>query len=349
LLCVAVDSSARAVVGVATASGAADAAALRRPQATLGVEATHRRLRFRRITPQARQTIRGRAFGPRLGAAQLSSVAERIVRDIPTLSKHGVAVVSVVPDFDADVLQVGVNNGTNRELQVLRQRYGRRIVLGLPNVIRPTSRTHGYPPIKGGLKIYDKNEECTSGFVAGTAPSYLITAGHCDEIGTTWHHNAQVTLGKMAINSWYGTFTTTADAGAIRLGSTVQTSNFIYADDSRTTWPITGVHPRGTFYVSEPYCYSGFRGQLRCGEIAKPHYTASIPYGTGYKTVVDQLLTSLLYYPGDSGAPAFLHHIAYGIVSSDILIGSRKRSEVYGMVSKAARAETALGISIRTS
>lgn len=155
----------------------------------------------------------------------------------------------------------------------------------------------------GGQAIYAQNGgRCSVGFTARSATaSYVITAGHCTEIGGTWSGYNRVAIGPVAATAFPGD-----DFGAIRVNSTA-------------TWAPTS-QVQGTSSVlgstvaaiGASVCRSGSTTGYRCGTIQARN--ATVNYGGG--DIVNGLTrTSACAEPGDSGGSFVSGRQAQGMTS----------------------------------
>ncbi len=156
----------------------------------------------------------------------------------------------------------------------------------------------------GGNAIQNSQGRCSIGFSArssATGNSYVITAGHCTQLGGTWTGFNGVTIGAVAASNFPST-----DYGAIRVNST-------------TTWRpsgqvagLTTVTGSTAAAVGASTCRSGSTTGVHCGTIQAKN--ATVNYGGG--NIVNGLTqTSACAEPGDSGGSFTSGSQAQGMTS----------------------------------
>lgn len=162
------------------------------------------------------------------------------------------------------------------------------------------------PLINGGRAIYTSSARCSLGFNAHSGSTfYVITAGHCTNIGATWWTNSSRTtvLGQRAGSSFPGN-----DYGIIRYTNTSLThpsSVYLWNGTSRS---ITGA---ANARVGQSACRSGSTTGLHCGSVTGVNATVNYPQGT----VTGLIRTNICAEPGDSGGSLFSGNTALGITS----------------------------------
>jgi streptogrisin C len=156
-----------------------------------------------------------------------------------------------------------------------------------------TEAAKPYWNVIGGQAIYTGSSRCSAGFNARRgATRYVITAGHCTNIGTDWD-GVGGTLGVTASSSFPGD-----DYGIIRVTSSSAVSTPLvdrYSSGSDVT--VTG--PAGSS-VGQAVCRSGSTTRWRCGTVTGLNQTVN--YGGG-QIVHGLIRTSACAEPGDSGGP----------------------------------------------
>jgi hypothetical protein len=162
------------------------------------------------------------------------------------------------------------------------------------------------PFINGGRAIYTSSARCSLGFNAHSGSTfYVITAGHCTNIGATWWTNSSHTtvLGQRAGSSFPGN-----DYGIIRYTNTSLThpsSVYLWNGTSRS---ITGA---ANARVGQSACRSGSTTGLHCGSVTGVNATVNYPQGT----VTGLIRTNICAEPGDSGGSLFSGNTALGVTS----------------------------------
>jgi streptogrisin C len=142
----------------------------------------------------------------------------------------------------------------------------------------------------GGQAITTGGSRCSLGFNARSGSTrYVITAGHCTNIGTTWS-GVGGSIGRTAGSSFPGN-----DYGIIQVTSTAAVSTPLvdrYSAGADAT--VRGSTQAG---VGSTICRSGSTTGWRCGTIGAHNQTVRYPQGT----VTGLTRTSACAQPGDSG------------------------------------------------
>jgi streptogrisin D len=163
----------------------------------------------------------------------------------------------------------------------------------------------------GGQAILHSGSRCSAGFNtrSGSGRNYVLTAGHCTNLGGTWTTSSGQTTGPVAASSFPGN-----DFGAIRI------SNPAALD------PRGGVLNRGVFQditgasrvsVGSPACKTGSTTGTTCGNVLA--YNVTVRYAEG--AVSGLTRTSICTQPGDSGGAMFAGSQAQGITSGGTIGG----------------------------
>ncbi|MEN3360113.1 MAG: streptogrisin [Mycobacteriales bacterium] len=163
------------------------------------------------------------------------------------------------------------------------------------------------PLINGGDAIFTSSARCSLGFNARNSAGttfYVITAGHCTNIGATWWTSSShaTTIGTRFATSFPGndygviqyTNTTLAHTGDVNNGSGVQ-------DITRSANATVG----------QSACRSGSTTGTHCGTVTAVN--ATVQYAEG--TVTGLIRTNICAEPGDSGGSLFSGSTALGITS----------------------------------
>jgi hypothetical protein len=179
-------------------------------------------------------------------------------------------------------------------------------------------------PLRAGVRISVPNlESCTLGFIAQSrvdSKEYGVTAGHCglvaggatwhtqftngsdQPIGATWHFIFSTSLGDEAIVS-INNVAGLAPQGRVQVTAspwtTADPNYFIKADN----WSVLG----------QRICTTGsFGGMSTCGFVSELNYSY---VADGFE--FDHAgLSTICSVHGDSGAPMYALHIAYGILDA---------------------------------
>jgi streptogrisin D len=163
----------------------------------------------------------------------------------------------------------------------------------------------------GGQAIYRGGSRCSAGFNtrSGSGRSYVLTAGHCTDLGGTWTSSGGQTIGPVAASSFPGN-----DYGAIRVS------------DPAALDPRGGVLHYGAFrditgagrgLVGSPACKTGSTTGTTCGTVQA--YDVTVNYAEG--TVFGLTRTSICTQPGDSGGALYAGSLAQGITSGGTIGG----------------------------
>ncbi|ATW47141.1 S1 family peptidase [Streptomyces peucetius] len=160
--------------------------------------------------------------------------------------------------------------------------------------------------IAGGQAIYAGGGRCSLGFnVRSGSTYYVLTAGHCTNIGSTWYTNSSNTtlLGTRAGSSFPNN-----DYGIIRHSSASAADGRVYLYNGSYR-DITGA---GNAYVGQTVQRSGSTTGLRSGRVTG--LNATVNYGGG-DVVYGMIQTNVCAEPGDSGGALFSGSTALGLTS----------------------------------
>jgi len=154
----------------------------------------------------------------------------------------------------------------------------------------------------GGQAIYNGTGRCSIGFSARSASAtYVITAGHCTELGGSWSGFNMAGIGPASTSNF-----PTDDFGSIMVSNT-------------TTWTPTAQVEGGTAVtgsteaaVGAAVCRSGSTTGYRCGTIQAK--SATVNYGGG-DVVYGLTRTTVCAEPGDSGGSFVAGSQAQGVTS----------------------------------
>jgi streptogrisin D len=169
-------------------------------------------------------------------------------------------------------------------------------------------QTHAF---YGGQAILRGGSRCSAGFNtrSGSGRNYVLTAGHCTNLGGTWRTSGGQTIGPVAASSFPGN-----DFGAIRIS------------DPAALDPRGGVLYFGAFRditgasrvpVGSSACKTGSTTGTTCGTVQA--YNVTVNYAEG--TVFGLTRTNICTQPGDSGGPLFAGSLAQGITSGGTIGG----------------------------
>jgi len=169
-------------------------------------------------------------------------------------------------------------------------------------------QTHAF---YGGQAILRGGSRCSAGFNtrSGSGRNYVLTAGHCTNLGGTWRTSGGQTIGPVAASSFPGN-----DYGAIRIS------------DPAALDPRGGVLYFGAFRditgasrvpVGSSACKTGSTTGTTCGTVQA--YNVTVNYAEG--TVFGLTRTNICTQPGDSGGALFAGSLAQGITSGGTIGG----------------------------
>jgi streptogrisin D len=160
--------------------------------------------------------------------------------------------------------------------------------------------------ISGGDAIYGGGSRCSLGFNAqgGSGRQYLITAGHCTNIASTWYANSSRTqlIGPRVVSSFPGN-----DYGVVRYDSSISRPGNVNLYNG-TFRDITGA---ANAVVGQSASRSGSTTGLRSGSVTAVNATVTYPQGT----VTGLIRTNICAQGGDSGGSLFSGNTALGLTS----------------------------------
>lgn len=166
--------------------------------------------------------------------------------------------------------------------------------------IETQSRYYDTAPYWGGAAIYRSDgARCTASFVvrnsAGTR--YMVTAGHCGGVGTTWRTAGGVYVGQTVSRPSYPSYDMELIGGGSSYGS------YIYMGD-RTGYG-SKVLGAGDPAVGAYYCVSGTTTNENCGKKVTS-LSATVCTSSGCTPGVASYVGGSLTQGGDSGGPLVL-------------------------------------------
>ncbi|HEX2771925.1 MAG TPA: S1 family peptidase [Micromonosporaceae bacterium] len=160
--------------------------------------------------------------------------------------------------------------------------------------------------INGGQAIYGGGYRCSLGFnVRSGSTYYLLTAGHCTNLASSWYTNSSRTT---YIGPRVGTSFPGNDYGIVRYdNSSVSHPGSVYLYNG-TSRDITAA---GNAYVGQSVSRSGSTTGLRSGSVTG--LNATVNYAEG--TVYGMIRTNVCAQGGDSGGSLFSGNTALGLTS----------------------------------
>jgi hypothetical protein len=172
----------------------------------------------------------------------------------------------------------------------------------------PAAQTQAF---YGGQAIYRGGSRCSAGFNtrSGSGRNYVLTAGHCTDLGGTWTTSGGQTIGPVAASSFPGN-----DYGAIRISNPASLDprgGVLYYGAFRD---ITGA---SRVAVGSSACKTGSTTGTTCGTVLG--YNVTVNYAEG--TVYGMTRTNICTQPGDSGGAMFAGSLAQGITSGGTIGG----------------------------
>jgi streptogrisin D len=172
----------------------------------------------------------------------------------------------------------------------------------------PAVRTQAF---YGGQAIYRGGSRCSAGFNtrSGSGRNYVLTAGHCTDLGGTWTTSSGQTIGPVAASSFPGN-----DYGAIRISNPASLDPRGGVLHNGAFRDITGA---GRVPVGSQACKAGSTTGTTCGTVQA--YNVTVNYAEG--TVFGLTRTNLCTQPGDSGGALYAGSLAQGITSGGTIGG----------------------------
>jgi streptogrisin D len=172
----------------------------------------------------------------------------------------------------------------------------------------PAVRTQAF---YGGQAIYRGGSRCSAGFNtrSGSGRNYVLTAGHCTDLGGTWTTSSGQTIGPVAASSFPGN-----DYGAIRISSPASLDPRGGVLHYGAFRDITGA---GRVPVGSQACKTGSTTGTTCGTVQA--YNVTVNYAEG--TVFGLTRTNICTQPGDSGGALYAGSLAQGITSGGTIGG----------------------------
>ncbi|MFD4143845.1 MULTISPECIES: S1 family peptidase [unclassified Streptomyces] len=167
-----------------------------------------------------------------------------------------------------------------------------------------TTRVNGASPIFAG------NSRCSAGFnVTDGQQSFILTAGHCGPVGTTWFVDRQGDagpLGTTTVSSFPGNdFSLVRYEGGEPFGGAQP--DVVEIGEGRGVRITAAADP----VVGQRVFRSGSTSGFRSGEVTALNATVNYPEGT----VTGLIQTTVCAEPGDSGGPLFAQGLALGVTS----------------------------------
>ena len=197
---------------------------------------------------------------------------------------------------------------------------------------RPAVQTEAF---YGGQAILHGGSRCSAGFNtrSGSGRNYLLTAGHCTNLGGTWTTSGGQTIGPVAASSFPGN-----DFGAIRISNPASLDPRGGVLNNGAFQDITGA---SRVMVNSTACKTGSTTGTTCGRVQA--YSVTVRYAQG--TVSGLTRTSICTQPGDSGGAMFAGSQAQGITSGGT-VGSCSQSGFQSFFQPADEALSVYGLTL---
>jgi hypothetical protein len=215
-----------------------------------------------------------------------------------------------------------LTNAQNALIQAARSRFGDALVLGT-YAGQPTPRSCVYPfcdpPLRGGIQITSNGFGCTGAFIAQSrvdSKFYQFTAGHCGQaslgpwatqftdgsghfVGPIWHWewNAGGDEAIMLVNNPAGWQLPSATVDVTAGPNTTEDQNYAISSENFSV-------------LGQRICTTGaFLGFSSCGVVTELELTTTY----GGVTVNHLGRGTFCGVGGDSGAPMYASHVAFGL------------------------------------
>jgi streptogrisin D len=159
--------------------------------------------------------------------------------------------------------------------------------------------------IRGGDPIFVSGARCSLGFNARDAAGttfYVITAGHCTNIGASWSTSGGTVFGTRAASSFPG-----SDYGIIRYTNT----SVAHPGTVNVNGGTQDITRSANATVGQSACRSGSTTGVHCGTVTAVNTSVTYPQGT----VTGMIRTNICAEPGDSGGSLYSGTTALGMTS----------------------------------
>ncbi|MFD5428008.1 S1 family peptidase [Streptomyces sp. NPDC127084] len=161
--------------------------------------------------------------------------------------------------------------------------------------------------VNGAAPIFANTNRCSAGFnVTDGRESYILTAGHCGPVGTTWFGDRR---GIQALGSTTAASFPGDDFALVRYGNGAPSGRLDVVEiGGGQAVRITGAADP---VVGQQVFRSGSTTGLRTGRVTALNATVNYPEGT----VTGLIQTTVCAEPGDSGGPLLAQGLALGVTS----------------------------------
>ncbi|MFJ2262078.1 S1 family peptidase [Streptomyces sp. NPDC087844] len=170
-------------------------------------------------------------------------------------------------------------------------------------------RTEGTftPRLNGADALFAGSGRCSAGFnVTNGQNDFILTAGHCGPVGTSWFSDQQGAepVGSTVSGSFPG-----GDFSLVRYnsGTALSGADIVTVGNGQGVRIIGAADPA----VGQQVFRSGSTTGLQSGQVTGLNATVNYPQGT----VTGLIETTVCAEPGDSGGPMFADGLAMGVTS----------------------------------
>jgi streptogrisin D len=260
------------------------------------------RLTVNVLGARAAAQVRAAGATPRLVARSTA----RLQRVKASLDAAGNAPVGASwgVDLASNTVLVSVPAGRGAAFLAKARSFGAAVRVERTRAVQPQA-------FYGGQAILHNGSRCSAGFNtrSGSGRNYVLTAGHCANLGGTWTTSGGQTIGPVAASSFPGN-----DFGAIWISNPAALDPRGGVLASGAFRDITGA---GRVMVGAQACKTGSTTGTTCGPVLG--YNVTVRYAEG--TVSGLTRTRICTQPGDSGGAMFAGSLAQGIVSGGTIGG----------------------------
>ena len=223
---------------------------------------------------------------------------ERVKAALDAAARNAPVGASWGVDVATNTVLVSVPAGRGAAFVTRAQSYGAAVRVQRA----PAVQTQAF---YGGQAILHSGSRCSAGFNtrSGSGRNYVLTAGHCANLGGTWTTSSGQTIGPVAASSFPGN-----DFGAIRISNPAALDPRGGVLNGGAFQDITGA---GRVAVGATACKTGSTTGTTCGQVLA--YNVTVRYAEG--TVSGLTRTRICTQPGDSGGAMFAGSQAQGITS----------------------------------
>ncbi len=284
-------------------------------------------------------------------AASLERGMDRLGPEIARVNTGAAAALAGGVRADLNALWLGVPAAPTPDQLALvesaRRDLGAALVVGTaPGGLRALACNGPFcdPPLRGGIRVMNPNKQCTGGFLARSkvdSELYQFTAGHCGH-GASGNWSTQFADGSAhvigAIHHWE--YNGSGDAAILSItnetgwspAARVRVTQGLFTTKNETY----GIAADKLSVIGMRVCATGAFNPLSwCGHVQI--LNVSVAYGG--PTVHHLAWTDLCSFSGDSGAPMYAKHNAYGI----LVAGNEDCSTLYQGI---RAAETLLNVNV---